>query len=274
MTRLTEVDLKDLNQQIRAYDRRLLENCGVNLAEIAVSAAGITIKDFKEAISNSKVAVVPITSGQGIIGNFSQSIQSFINYLGFHVFVTNNYDVSGIAEAINRDADIIFMADDNQFIAINLASRKVVDNGEATGKGFVKALSLLSNGLKNCEVLVVGAGIVGSHCIDYLLNMEAKVAVCDIDKDKLSSLNPSIIIEESLSEAIPKYKYIIDASPEKAFMTLNNLHQEAKISAPGMPLGVSDEAYEVFKNRIIHDPLQIGVVTMLAMAVQGANNKS
>lgn len=268
MTRLTETDLKDLGQKITIYDQQLIKVCGVSLAEIAVLAADMTLKDFKAASARNKVGVVPITSGHGIISTFSQSIQSFIHYLGLQVFVTENNDVSGLAEAITKDANIIFMADDNEFIAINLASRKVIDNGEATAKGFIAALSLLSGGLTHSEVLVVGAGRVGKHCIDCLLAMEAKVAVFDIDKNKLSSLNPSIYIEENLDAAIPKYKYIVDACPGESFMTLKNLHQEARISAPGMPLGIADDAYEVFKNYIIHDPLQIGVATMLAMAIK------
>ncbi|WP_028306680.1 3-methylornithyl-N6-L-lysine dehydrogenase PylD [Desulfitibacter alkalitolerans] len=267
MTRLTEGDLKGLDNQIRDYDKNLKKICGASLMEIAALAGDITTASFNEAMTKHTVGVIPITSGQGIIGNFSQSVKSFIDYLGFHAFVTNSHDVSGIAEAIARKASLIFMADDNQFIAVNLNAKKVVDNGEATGRGFAAALSLLAGGLKNRQVLVVGAGRVGTHCVNYLLAEGARVAVFDIDKNKISSLVPNITIEDNLSDAVSKYRYIIDASPEQGFMTLDNLHPETRISAPGMPLGLTADAFAAFEGKVIHDPLQIGVATMLAMAV-------
>ena len=265
MTRLTEEVLKGLDKQIRNYDKHLIKICGASLAEIASLAAGISITNLNEAIKRHTVGVIPITSGKGIIDNFSQSVKSFIDYLGVYAFITNSHDVSGIAEAIEKKASLVFMADDNRFIAVNLNTKKVVDNGEATGRGFAAALNLLAGDLKNREVLAVGVGKVGIHCISYLLAQGAKVSVFDIDKNKLSSLPSNVFIEQNLSEAIPKYRYIIDASPGKGFMTLANLHPETKISAPGMPLGLTDDAFAAFKNSIIHAPLQIGVATMLAM---------
>ena len=265
MTRLTEENLRGLDEQIRDYDRYLVKICGASLAEIATLAADIPLSGFNKAVKEHRVGVIPITSGQGIIGNFSQSVKNFIDYFGAHAFVTNSQDISGIAEAIERKASLIFMADDSRFIAINLNTKKVVDNSEATGKGFTTALGLLAGSLKNREVLVVGIGRIGTHCINYLLAKEAKVAVFDINKNKLSALPSHIFIEQNLSEAVSKYKYIIDASPEPGFMTLDNLHHETKISAPGMPLGLADSAFAVFKDKTIHDPLRIGVATMLAM---------
>lgn len=268
MTRLTEKDLYGLDEKIRDYDKNLIKVCGASLMGIAVLAGGTSITSFNEAMEEHTVGVIPVTSGQGIIGGFSQSVKSIIDYLGFHAFITNSHDVAGIAEAIERKASLIFMADDNKFIAVNLNTKKVVDNGEATGRGFSAALSLLAGGLKNRQVLVVGIGKVGSHCVNYLLTEGARVAVFDIDKNKMSSLDANITIEDNLSDAIAKYRYIIDASPEQGFMTLDNLHPETRISAPGIPLGLTDDAFAAFEGKVIHDPLQIGVATMLAMAVK------
>ena len=39
------------------------------------------------------------------------------------------------------------------------------------------------------------------------------------------------------------------------------------IAAPGVPLGLSPEAQTRIESRLIHDPLQIGVATMMAFAV-------
>ena len=101
------------------------------------------------------VAVVPITAGKGIIECFAQAVQSIVSYTGFTSFVTHDYDVAGLAEGINRGAKIIFLADDNCFIAINLSSGLVVDNAEATGRGYVAALECLAGELRARRVLVI-----------------------------------------------------------------------------------------------------------------------
>ncbi|MDW7675402.1 MAG: 3-methylornithyl-N6-L-lysine dehydrogenase PylD [Bacillota bacterium] len=274
MTRLTEKDIKGLTYELKLYDADLYRKTGMTLLQIACTAAGLSIDYFLQQSASKKVAVVPITVGQGIIGSFASSIQGVTNYLGFETFVTEETDVTGIAKGVINGADILFMADDNKFIAVNLEKKLIIDNGKATGRGFVAAMQGLANGLKNKEVLVIGAGQVGSEAISYLLSIGAKVAFLDSDPmktkalieqypDKLSSLK----IESNLNQALLNYKYIVDACPLAAFMTQDNLHPEAKVAAPGVPLGLTADLYSTYQHNVIHDPLQIGVATMLAMAV-------
>ena len=45
------------------------------------------------------------------------------------------------------------------------------------------------------------------------------------------------------------------------------LTPDALIAAPGIPLGLDDETAELFKNQLVHDMLDIGTATMLAMAL-------
>lgn len=267
MTRLTEKDLVNLDQLVENLDYKLKNSIDASLVDVASFVAGIPIKTFNEASTKYKIAVIPITSGGGVIGNFSQTVASVPLYLGYDTFITSKTDVSGIAEAIQKKADILFMADDNQFIALNLKTNKIADNGEATAKAYVASLHFHGKGLVNREVLVIGAGIVGGHCVQYLLELGAKVAVYDTDNDKLVNLPSSVTIEKYLSRALPNYQYIIDASPEGSFMDLENLHPDVVISAPGMPLGLTTNTYAALEKRVIHDPLQIGVATMLAIAV-------
>jgi pyrrolysine biosynthesis protein PylD len=58
---------------------------------------------------------VPVTLENGVIGNFSCSLKAITQYFGFENFVTGTYDVSGYYEAVQNDAEIILMADDNNF---------------------------------------------------------------------------------------------------------------------------------------------------------------
>lgn len=75
-------------------------------------------------------------------------------------------------------------------------------------------------------------------------------------------------MEKDLRAALPKYHYLIDATPEKQFYRPGAIRREGKNCCPGIPLGLTPEAYGKFKGATIHDPLQIGVAAMLALAVK------
>ncbi|MDA8227976.1 MAG: 3-methylornithyl-N6-L-lysine dehydrogenase PylD, partial [Desulfitobacterium hafniense] len=190
-----------------------------------------------------------------------------LEYAGTRVFITGENDVSGFAEAISQGANIIFMADDNRFIAFDSARAKIIDNAEATGRGYVSALYHMAGGLKNKEVLVIGAGRVGISAIQFLQELNTHVRVYEKDENKLKFLDTAVKIENTLNEALPKYKYIVDATPAEGFLDIAHLHPEAMLACPGIPLGLSLKAKNRYKAQIIHDPLQIGVVTMLAMSL-------
>lgn len=268
MTRLTELELEGLDCGIQLYDYKLMESTGFNLARIACEAAGIPESRLFQAAGAKTVCVVPITYGKGIIPGFSQSVRSIIEYLGFNAKVTYEYDVSGFAEAVSGGAGIVFMADDHKFIAANLATGAVVDNSHATARGYVAALNALAKGLKGCDVLVIGAGRVGGAAIAALMEIGAHVSVFDLDPRRLQRWkHTGVTIERNLFRVLPQFKYIIDASPEPGFIDIDHLHPQSAIAAPGIPLGLTDNAYEAFKGKVIHDPLHLGVAAMLAMAV-------
>jgi len=269
MTRLTEKDIAGLGQELADYERELFEKTGMSLTEIACFAAGTSLQDFAGAAQSYGVSVIPITAGEGIIGGFAQSVESIVRKLGFRVSVTKETDVSGFFEAISEGNEILFMADDNRFIAFNLRNKKIVDNGNATGKGYVAALCGMAKGLTGCEVLVLGYGPVGFHAVDFLMELGANVAVHDHDLSKVEQIRSSKIkVEPDLERALPRYRCLVDATPGKAFISLAHLHPEVLIAAPGVPLGLTADAYEKCKARVIHDPLQIGVAAMLALAVR------
>lgn len=268
MTRLTEKDIAGLGQELTDYDLELLKKTGMTLAEIGCFGAGISLSDLSDGAKDYRVSVIPITAGQGIIGGFAYSVESIVKKLGFSVAVTDKADVAGFFEAVSKGNEIIFMADDERFIAFNLRKQKMADNGEATGKGYGAALYGMAKGLTGCRVLVLGYGPVGSYAADFLLSLGAEVAVFDYDLTKMEKIDQSRIkVESNLTEALRGYPYVVDATPEGAFIALSDLHSEAIIAAPGVPLGLTAEAYEKFKKRIIHDPLQIGVATMLALTL-------
>jgi len=269
VTRLVKEDVEGIPEGLEFYDAELKEKTGLTLRQIACAAAGIAEKDVIAKAANNKAAVIPITVGEGIIPFFTTAVQSIIQHLGFQAVVTAETDVAGIAEGIAAGANILFMADDIKFIALNVLTGVAADNGEATGKGFVAALNGMAKGLQGKEVLVLGAGPVGVSAIAALKKLGAIVALFEIDEAKVEKFknDPDIKLEQDQQRALAKYRYIIDATPQGGFIDLDDLHPDTQIACPGMPLGLTTAAYLTFKDRLIHDPLQIGVATMLTMAL-------
>ncbi|CAA7603423.1 D-isomer specific 2-hydroxyacid dehydrogenase, NAD binding domain protein [Acididesulfobacillus acetoxydans] len=268
MTRLTGTDLADLELNIEQYDTNLGKIIGIGLLELVCLAARITADDFVAARQSHLVAVVPVTSGAGIIPFFAQSVRTVLSHLGFNAIVTRQSDVAGVAEAVDKGATILFMADDRKFIALNLGNQVMVDNAAATARGYVTALNCMGRGLRGQEVLVIGAGEVGGKAISDLQELGAKVVVAEIKHDRAASLHEAgVQLVSGGKEVFPDFRYILIAAPVGGFLHLKDLHPQVSIAAPGIPMGLTGGAYEVLQDRIVHDPLQIGVGTMLALSL-------
>ncbi len=270
MTRLTEGDLRGLDRGMAFYDAGLLKITGLSLRQIAAAAAAVPEETVSERSSSSKVAIVPITAGEGLIASFTGTVRSIVEWLRFPAVVTAGTDVAGIAEGIASGAEILFMADDHKFIALNLSTGAVADNGEATGRGFVAALEGLARGLQGRKVLVLGAGAVGAAAIASLRELGAAVALYEIDPGKIRQFErvPGIRLEPDLKAALAGYHYIVEATPRGNFIEAGDLAAGARLACPGIPLGLTPAARTLLKDRFIHDPLQIGVATMLMMVLQ------
>ena len=212
-----------------------------------------------------------MTCGQGLIDRFSDTVSEIISHLGFHSLVAQHTDVAGIAEAFEQKSDIILLADDSRFVAINVHTKHVSDNIEMTAKGFVAGLDLMAGGLKGENALVIGCGPLGSYVAKALVKMGVLVSVCDIHPQRTSTLQKEIadelktIIEIDNSWHSPpgKYLYMIDATPSADFIDVSVFTLDTYVAVPGLPSGLSSEARKKLSNRYLHDPLQIGVATMV-----------
>ncbi|EHQ88768.1 3-methylornithyl-N6-L-lysine dehydrogenase PylD [Desulfosporosinus youngiae] len=269
MTRLKEKDVNQITAALGDYNEELVRTTGCSLNEIAALASGKEI-DCPDK-QNPLVAVIPMTCGQGIIEGFVESVAGIIAYLGFQAVVTKNSDAGGVAEAVKKGADILFMADDDQFVAINIRTGKVSDNGEATGKGYVTGLECMCHGLEGKKVLLLGAGPVGSSAALALVRKGAVVSVFDINiaaSQRLSGviegLGFSVNIVTDLESSLAGHQIFVDACPAEKVIDSRYITKDTMIAAPGIPLGVQAEGLKQrLTDRLLHDPLQIGVATML-----------
>lgn len=276
MTRLKPLDIADIGANLDRYDAELLVKTGCNLKGIACLAAGVEKNVVRDLIASTKVAVIPMTCGQGVIDGFTETVQQIAAHLGFNTFVPRRKDVGGLAEAFNKKSDLIMLSDDDRFVAVNVKSLRVVDNADATGRGYATGLSLMTGGLKAKNVLVIGCGSVGRSAAIGVIRLGASVSVYDIHRERCYQLSremkelldAEIRIEKGLNSALPRYHCIVDASPAANFIDEGHITRDTYISAPGMPSGLSSGARSKIADRFLHDPLQIGVATMLVEAVE------
>lgn len=265
MTRLREDDIDTVSEKLYEYNEHFRHILGKSLAEIAAYSLGKKPEEF-EGKRNATIGVIPVSCGQGVIGGFAQTVQQIIGFLGFCSFVTTQSDVGGLVEAVQRGAQVVFLADDDHFVAIHLAGGKVVDNGEATGRGYAAALALMAGGLVGKKVLLIGAGPVGAGAAVFLTRQGAQVLVYDIDLEKSETLRQTIdgvTVVSDLSAALAECNLVVEATPAVDVIAGKYITVDSMVAAPGIPLGLDSECVEKLSGKLIHDVLEIGVATML-----------
>ncbi|SMC71303.1 3-methylornithyl-N6-L-lysine dehydrogenase PylD [Sporomusa malonica] len=266
LTRLREEDICHVDEMLSEYDQRLCKRVGQGLAGIAAHSLGRSAEEFAGLRQHVSIGVIPIAYGQGIIHGFSRSVQKIIEFLGFNAFVTDQNNIAGLAEAAAKGAKIIFLADDDKFVAINVASGKVSDNGEATGRGYAAALDLMSGGLQGESVLLVGTGPVGTGAALFMAARGAQVFAYDVSADRvrqLQQLIPGVEAVRHIGDALSVCKLVVEATPAANTINKKYITPATMIAAPGIPLGLDQHCCLLLGDRWIHDVLEIGVATML-----------
>lgn len=266
MTRLFTDQISHIPETIEEYNQKLKDKTGSGLVGLANYALGTEYgTDF---FAQKKAAVIPVTVGKGVIQGFSKTVASILEFMGFEVLITNNPDIKGIKEAYQKRADILLMADDDEFIALNLENDKYVDNNWATARAYVNGLELMVGGLKDRTVVVQGLGPVGEESVRALIEKGARIKVYDIDEQKMAELTKEASVEavKNPEQELKQDKLILEATPVENTIQEDYIDQETYISAPGVPLGVGKTAVSSVENRLIHDPLQLGV-SLMAVSV-------
>lgn len=262
---MREEDICLVGERLPIYNQQLLRSTGKGLDGIAAYSLGKTPAEFAAACRTVTVGVVPITYGQGIITGFSETVRDIIAFLGYSTFVTTENNLGGLTEAAERGAKVIFLADDEKFIALNIASGKVCDNGEATGRGYAAALELMAGGVQGNMVMVIGAGPVGCGAACYLAARGAEVFAHDHDEAKIGVLRQLIPTLQVVApdKDLPFCNLVIEATPAENTITKQYITADTCVAAPGIPLGLNQDCRALLADKLIHDVLEIGVATML-----------
>lgn len=275
MTRLYYDIIKDIPQSMDLLDHHLIRHTGNSLLGLAALAADKNIEEVTKKITAYSSAVIPVTSGKGIIPGFVEAVQAILKHIGLQSFITSQPDVGGFGEAYQKGADIIFAADDKRFLAINPESRQVVDNAWATAAGFVRALAGAAQKagtiFEGQDVLVLGLGPVGTYSVEELQKLNAKVWVFDTAPDKIEAAAQKyngVQLASSIEEAMQRITYVLDATPSAEIFPEELIQPGTVISSPGVPHGLTPQALAKIEGRLIHDKLPLGVATMAVQALR------
>lgn len=255
MACLTPKDLKNINSQLEKADFAVCKVTGLDIKGVC--------QDFYGTFSqNEKVGIVPVTSGDGIIRNFSASLNVITQHFGFDSFVTDMPDVSGYYEAVQKGAEIILMADDNTFLAHNLKNGKIANNQPCTGIIYAE-IACRYQKTESKEVLVVGLGKVGLPGAAHFVSRGFKVYGYDADRTLLKKAVSDLGILSFDLSTPKRFSIIFEATPSANTIPETVLSENCLISTPGIPCAVSEELKKKYNLEIVMEPLGIGTASML-----------
>jgi 3-methylornithyl-N6-L-lysine dehydrogenase len=281
MTRLTRADLRNLEGSLAAYEHYLKDTTGLNLIELALEAAGLsTAADARRGVAGLHFGVIPASGGPCFIGGFAQSVAAILNHLGCRSFVTEATDVDGLSEAVAHRPTGLFMSNAHDFLAIDPSGDTIIHNTSATAQGYVAGLAHMAGGLADRKVLLLGCGRLGTAAARALLARGARLLLVDRIPERRSALMAHLHtgFDRSTGTAIESVEtttdadLIFDATNTGDHIDVARISRHTLVAAPGMPCGVTAAARRMLGNRLLHDPIQIGVATMAAKIFAAQNH--
>ena len=102
MTRLVTEWVSPMLDGMAEYNKTLKERTGVDLSGLAAEIFNASEEKMKTLRKEVLVGVVPITQGEGIIGDFAEAVAAIIASMGFRALVTEHTDVDGVYEGTSR----------------------------------------------------------------------------------------------------------------------------------------------------------------------------
>lgn len=269
MTRLKTEWVAYMIDGMSAYNQTLKEKIGVDLAGLMRSTFQMSQEAYDRARIDNKVAVVPITQGEGIIGSFSESVAAIIRSMGFEAEVMAHTDVDGIYDGYLQGCNIFFFADDIRYLAMNIKTNKASDNNYATALGFIQVMGALmekhGKDMAKEKILQIGHGIVGREAVKILAERGVDFDIYDKDSSALAGLSCKKLTGV---EEIRDYKYILDFTNEGGWLRREYLADTILYASPGVPYSMNQEAEDCFEDKAVHDNLEIGTAIMLGEALQ------
>jgi 3-methylornithyl-N6-L-lysine dehydrogenase len=267
VTRLTSADVVSQEERLRLLDAALREVAGLDLRTLALRSAGGAPR--RNSFAGARCAAVAMTSGAGEIGGFSCAVAAILSHLGCDAWTTVQADVAGLHEAMQSGAEVLFVADDARFIALNVRRGRCIDNDRATADGYVAALGAAAGRVQGRLALVLGLGPIGRAAAQGLVRLGAVVEVVEPDPGRLAAATAETpgLRPVSLAAGLQRCDLVFDATPAAGLIDADAVRPATIAAVPGLPSGFTARAQELLGARHIHDPLAIGVAVMAARAL-------
>ena len=269
MTRLKTEWIDYMLDGMNDYNSSLKTKTGFDLAGLVIDTYGISVERFKKYAEKLLIAAVPVTQGEGIIGSFSESVAAIVRSMGFRTFVPDETDVDGIYNAILMDADVIYMADDERYLAFSRDNGSFGENDYATALGYIMVLRQMMKraglDIAKEKVLVIGNGRVGEEAVQILLNHNVDFDMYDKDEKAVEAFRSLETGKYVLSspEEIKNYRFILDYTNEGEWLKDEYLAEGVFYASPGVPLSLDEKAAGRLQNTAVYDNLEIGTAMML-----------
>ena len=269
MTRLKSEWIDYMLEGMNTYNENLRARTGFDLKGLVMDTFGIPQERFDRLGSSLLVAAVPVTQGEGIIGSFSESVAAIVKSMGFRTYVPEETDVDGIYSSILMDADIIYMADDNRYLAFSRDNGSFGENNYSTALGFIMVMRAMmkraGTDISNEKLLVIGNGLVGEEAVQILLNHGIDFDMYDKDPKAVEAFKELETGKYVLGSAdeIKNYKYILDFTNEGEWLRDEMLGEDVIYASPGVPLSLDEKASDRLQNTAVYDNLEIGTAMML-----------
>ena len=268
MTRLTEDDVRGLAARLPEFDAGLRGISGLDLGALAVRACDL--KENESPLAGARIAVVPMSTGLGFIPFFSQCVEIILRHVGCDAFVTEQPDVKGLQEAAQRGVQVVFAADDDRFVALNIRSGACADDDPCTANGYVAALETAAGGLSFRSVLVLGLGPVGRAASRRLAQRGARVLAVEPDGARAAAAAADFgVTIVSLQDGLDTTDHIFDATPAADLIDADRVTESILAAVPAVPSSFTPAAQAALGPRHIHEPLAVGVAVMAVEALSG-----
>ena len=277
MTRLVESDVRELTAHLNEVQAALEHLTGCDLVGLAARACGVGEGLARDALAHAAIAAVPVTSGEGVISGFSDCVVAICRQLGCRsATITGETDLAGFAEAVRAQADLVFAADDRRFLAFALARGAVADDDPCTAAAYVAALDAavehrhehFAGGVAGRQVLLIGLGPVGRAAAARLVALGAEVLVAELDQARLAAVVTELpVTPVTLDEGLRRTRLVLDATPTPDLIGVDWVGDDGIVAAPGLPPGVTAAAATALGERLVHEPLALGVAAMAVQAL-------
>ena len=220
--------------------------------------------------AGARVAAVPVSSGEGFIPGFCECVVTILRRLGCDAHVTTQPDVRGLQAAAEGGDEVVFVADDFRFIALNIHTGLCVDDDPATADGYVTALAAAAGGLAGRSVLLLGLGPVGRAAGRRLDAMGADLLVVDPSAEAVALAAGEGLAVHPRRHWPTGSRAATCSSTRRRRPTSSppaTCSPGAIVAAPGVPPALDAGARAALGPRHIHEPLAVGVAVMAARAL-------